>query len=262
MRYENFRELLRAALGDVGLRFAHASSIIETVELGAGERRWEGRVDVHPEVELDPFHVSATIAFRWSPFDAARSYTCEEDLLAELVGRRASRGTKTAPRFVRVDLRLAATLPYGSTTPVPQSDLFAAWTASVSKHIGEVLTEVRERQGRVTAVLGYAGELEAECRCDAGGVLSIAGLSVSGFRLVRVPRVWDDPERRKAEQPMEREMRRLAATLRAGVDGWARGIGELAAWIRTSAPPPDARAAQPSFADDELDPSGGLDTLH
>ncbi len=262
MQYESFRDALRGALEDVGLPFAHAAHIRETVELGVGERRWEGRVEAHPGAKVDPFHVTATIEFRWSPFDAARSYTCEEDLLSELLGRRASGATKTSPRFVRVDVRLAATLPYGSTMPLPESDLFAAWTASVNEQLGKILAEVRQRQGRVTAVLGHAGDLEAECRCAGSGVISVTRLSVSGFRLARVPRVWDDPVRRGAERPVEREMERLATTVRAAFDAWAREIAGLAAWIRYSAPPADARAIEPSFDDDEPDSSGGPETVH
>jgi hypothetical protein len=63
---------------------------------------------------VEPFHAGATSNFRWSPLDSARSYTCEEDLLTELFGRRAGRSTQ--PRQMRVDIVLGATLPYGSTT--------------------------------------------------------------------------------------------------------------------------------------------------
>lgn len=261
MRYEEFRDSLRGALEDVGLGFAHARHVVETVELGTGRQCWEGRVDAPPGAKVDPFYVSAAISFRWSPLESARSSTCEEDLLTELVGRRASRATKTSPRFVRVDLNLAATLPYGSTTPVPQSDVLSAWTTSVSEHLDEILTDIRQRQGRVTAVLGHVGEVEAGCRCAADGVLSMTGLSVSAFRLVRVPRVWDDPERRQAERSVVREMERLAAPARAAFDCWAQGIAELAAWLRYSAPPADARPIQPSF-DDDPDSGGSPETIH
>src|SRR6266404_9884475 len=67
----------------------------------------------------DHFHVSAEIGFEWNPADAARAYTCEEDLLTELIGKR-KRPTRTERRWTRIDLSLHASLPYGSTTPMPE----------------------------------------------------------------------------------------------------------------------------------------------
>jgi hypothetical protein len=48
----------------------------------------------------EPFHVSAEIGFDWSPVDAARAYSCEEDLLTQLMGTRR-RPTRTEHRWTR-----------------------------------------------------------------------------------------------------------------------------------------------------------------
>lgn len=68
-----------------------------------------------------------------------------------------------------------------------------------AENCAQVGTEHKERQGQLIAILGYLEEVEAKARCDAEGMLSLKGVSVKGFRLVRVPRVWDDPDRRNAE---------------------------------------------------------------
>jgi len=97
------------------LFFPHADRPTETIDLVTTERRWRVFVFRNAPQQAEPFHVSAKISFGWSPFEAARSYTREEDLLSELLGRR-ERPTKTEPRILRVDIVLRASLPYGSTT--------------------------------------------------------------------------------------------------------------------------------------------------
>ncbi len=109
MRYDEFRDRLQNALRQTGLFFQHAGSA-ETMELANASRHWEGYVRRASLEELEPFHVSAKVTFEWSPVDAARAYTCEEDLLTELLGRK-QRYPKTRQRWTRVDLALRATLP-------------------------------------------------------------------------------------------------------------------------------------------------------
>jgi len=186
MRYDEFRDQLQEALQDVGLFLQRIGNPIETIELSGTGRRWKVYISRSSPPNAEPFHVSAKIAFDWSPFDTARSYTCEEDLLTELLGRE-KRPSKTAQRFTRVDLELQASLPYGSTTTIPDPQLFGSWTDSVSQKLDKLLTERKERQGRLIAVLGSLEEVKVEARFDAGGILSLKGVSVAGFRFVRVP---------------------------------------------------------------------------
>ena len=115
MRYDEFRDQFQDALRDVGLFQQCIGNPIETIELSDTGRHWKAYISRDLPPNTEPFHVTAEIAFDWSPFDAARSYTCEEDLLTELVGRK-KRPSKTEPRLTRVDLELHASLPYGSTT--------------------------------------------------------------------------------------------------------------------------------------------------
>ncbi len=55
------------------------------------------------------------------------------------------RGTKTQRRWTRVDLERYASLPYGSTTPIPEPKVFSSWTGSVGEKLDKLLTDVNER---------------------------------------------------------------------------------------------------------------------
>ena len=87
MRYDEFRDQLEAALQRNGLHF-HSLERVETIELVNTVRHWKVYAHGAAPPSTEPFRVSAEIGFAWSPFDAARSYAREEDLLTELIGRR------------------------------------------------------------------------------------------------------------------------------------------------------------------------------
>ena len=168
----------------------------------------------------------------------------------------------TERRWIRVDLSLYAGLPYGSTAPLPDPQVFGSWIADVGKKLNELLAEFKQRKQRVVAVMGACEEIEVETRCSAEGALTLKGVSVSGSRLVRIPRVWDDPDRREAEKDISEELVRLARRFRSALDEWAGRIAELAKWIRYTPPPPEARRVEPWFEDEEKDEDGGPETIH
>jgi hypothetical protein len=262
MRYDEFRGQLQDALGNEGLFRQFINNPDETIDLASTTRRWKAYVMQPSPPHAAAFHVSAKIAFEWCPFDTARSYTTEEDLLTELLGRKKHPST-TAQRFVRVDLDLQASLPYGATTSLPDSRVFGSWTDSVNQKLDKLFSEHQERQGRLIAVLGGLGELEIHTRCDAAGVLSILRISIAGFRLVRVPRVWDDPDRCRAEKGASAELARLAQRFKNAINEWAGSIAELERWIRYTPPPPEAKRVEPWFSDeDEGHEDGGPEMIH
>lgn len=261
MRYDEFRDRLQDALGDAGLLFRNGDRPVETIDLANTNRRWKIYIWRSAPQSAEPFHVAAKVAFHWSPVDTARAYTCEEDLLTKLLGGR-QRPMKTERRWIRVDLTLYANLPYGSTAPLPDAQVFGSWIALAGEKLNELLSEFKQRQQRVVAVTGACEEMEVETRCSSEGALTLKGVSVSGFRLVRVPRVWDDPDRREAEKDIGEELVRLARRFRAALDEWVGRIAELAKWIRYTPPPPESRPVEPWFGDEEEDENGGPETIH
>jgi len=231
MRYNEFREKLLDALKEGGLFAGTVDNTTETIDLAENARHWKLCIARSGRPDMEPFHVSAKISFDWSPCDSARSHICEEDLLLELLGQK-KRDLNTAQRFKRVDLELYAGLPYGSSAPIPDPQVLAAWTDSVNETLDKLLVEIKERQNQVIAVLGGREEVLIEARCEAGGMLSLKGLSVGGFRLVRVPRAWDDPDRREAEKGADNELARLAQRFKGAMDEWTRSIADLAKLVR------------------------------
>jgi hypothetical protein len=211
-------------------------------------RRWKVYVLGPSAANSEPFHVTAKIAFDWSPIDTARSYSCEEDLLTELLGP-TKHAAKTEPRLIRVDLDLYARLPCGSTTAIPEALTFRSWADSIKQKLDTVFTESKWRQEQLVGVLGSLDEIDIASKCDSAGVLSFKGLSVAGFRMVRVPRVWDDPDRRDAEKGAAAELSRLVQMFKYSLDEWSASIVELARWIRYTPLPLETKRVAPPFED-------------
>jgi hypothetical protein len=77
---------------------------------------------------------------------------------------------------------------------------------------------------------------------------------------VQIPRVWDDPQRRDREKDISEELAGLAHRFRDASDEWTKDVGDLAAWIRYSPPPTDARPMEPWFEEENED--GGPESIH
>jgi hypothetical protein len=81
--------------------------------------------------------------------------------------------------------------------------------------------------------------------------------------MVRVPRMWDDPDRRDAEKGATTELSKLAQKFKCSLDEWRISIAELAKWIRYTPPPADAiQVEQPFEEQEDEDREGGGQTIH
>jgi hypothetical protein len=140
--------------------------------------------------------------------------------------------------------------------------VFGAWTAAVVAQADAAFTDVEERGGRVVGVLGGHGYLEVQAHGNPDGLMSLSAVAISGFRIVRVPRVWDSPERRAVERDPRADIARLVRTFKTALDQWTKSITALAAWIRYSPPPPGAKAMEPWFDDQVEDDDNGPETTH
>ncbi len=260
MRYEEFRDHLQIALRDAGILRQSYVTTNESIDLKTTTRHLEIYISGPSNPDTEPFYVSAKIAFDWNPFDSARSYTCEEDLLTELLGR-GKTPSRIRPRHTRVDLVLRANLPWGSTAAVPEPRIFGTWAASLRQELDEVFTESSWRRGQLAAILGSLEEIHIDSKPDSTGRLSIEGLSIKGFRMVRVPRIWDDPDRREKEKGAGTELARLARKFRYSMEEWNTAIIELSRWIRYAPPPDDAKRTAPPPKRKSHD-DGGPETIH
>ena len=261
MRYDEFRDQLEAAL-----RRMVFTSMASNVSRPSSSRTLCG---IGRSVPTEP-HLRAP-----SP-STSRLRSASRGAPSTLLDRTRAKKTssrshwqeeataRTERRWTRVDLWLHARLPYGSTTAMPEPQLFGAWTASILEKIHGAFAEVEEKEGRIVAVLGAHGDVDVLAHCQPDGVVSLKGLAISGFRIVHLPRVWDDPDRRKAEKDPHAELDRVARTFKATLDEWTKSVSELAAWIRYSPPVAGAKPVEPWFEDlrEDDDNDGGPETIN
>jgi hypothetical protein len=223
MRYDEFRDRWLAALRGARVP-SYQDRPEETVNLTTMGRRWEVHVIGR---SADPFHSAATIGFDWDPFESARSYTCEEDLLTDLHGRRAARSTQ--PRLIRMDFVFRAGLTWGSTIPLPAAEVWNPWAEAVQEKLDDTLAVTRRRKAPGSV---WRGELELEGAAAPDGSFALHGISSSSGELIVIPRVWSDSRRQEREGSATKRIEELAARIRKGLDAWLDSVDELARWLR------------------------------
>jgi hypothetical protein len=133
---------------------------------------------------------------------------------------------------------------------MPDAQLFGPWAGSTGETLAGLLTGFKEREGQVVEVTGACEDVAVEARVSPDGVLSLKGLSVSGFRIARIPRVWDDPARREAEKDIAGDLAALARRFKNAFDAWAGAAADLAGWMRYTPPPAGAAPLEPRFEDE------------
>ncbi len=243
MRYDEFRDRWHDALIKAGFLSAQDRPD-ETVDVTTGERRWRAtRLLLSQRTE--PFTSSARVDFRWDPFESARSFTCEEDLLTDLLGRARSHAN-TEPRMLRVDIRYRAALPYGSTQPLPDAAVWEPWVGSIEDRLDSALAP-----GRQKGLPAWRGDLEIRGSTGEQGTM-LNDVSVPAFEMIMLPRVWDDPKRRAKERGADKQIEQLAIRFGHGFEAWLAGVSELGAWLRHTPTPPPPRPRR----------RGGSETTH
>jgi hypothetical protein len=187
MDHDTFRRAWLDALADVGLQ-ATPPTPEDTLELRTLDRRHSARVVAFPEPRLEPFTASIELAWRWTPLLSARSRTSEEDMLSELLGRAHTELVTELP-WLRVDVHLRATLPWGRPIPVPNGASLTRWQLAVATALQPFLRTRAERVGRkLEAVHAYLGTPELKVACSEDGELQLLELELEAWRGVTLPR--------------------------------------------------------------------------
>ncbi len=119
MTYEEFKQAWIYALRESGLPRMSAHEGTETLNLRHLDRRFESFVEPVGGQQAEPFHVAASLAWRWDALFTARTNSTEEDMLTAVLGRDVNRKARTARSAMRVDVTLSANLPYGEAIPMP-----------------------------------------------------------------------------------------------------------------------------------------------
>ena len=155
----------------------------EKLNLRTTDRTMKVHLEPIRRSDAEPFHVAASISFRWDSLLTARSATKEDDMLTELFGRNeAARMLTELPR-IRIDLELHASLPWGKPLPMPSKSVWSSWARETLGRLERIepLTpdeHVRESPDGNLEVLAWQGAPKVELSCTASGELQLEGMSV------------------------------------------------------------------------------------
>ena len=178
-----------------------------------------------------PFHVSASVSFRWDAFLTARTATIEEDVLTELLGREAAHGIETEQPWIRVDIALRAGLDYGKSLPMPSPDAWTRWLRETSGRLEDVERIVAEGEVRGPpaggrSVLAWQGAPEIKVRGGPAGQLRLGEVEVAAFQGIDLPRQWDDPNRPRDDDPDE-QLAAMFKRVKAALFAWGEMVDHL-----------------------------------
>jgi hypothetical protein len=225
MRYDEFRDAFLRSLREAGLH-SHIGRPTETVDLTTTTRRWEIPLGDSLPQRSEPFLASAMVSFKWDPFESARTYTTEEDLVTELLGRDED-PPETMPRHLRTDIVLRATLPYDSQVPMPARQTWRSWSLRVDDALAPFLpTDVAQHEGGIVIVMGWRGRVQVESSCSDTGEHSLDAVSLPSWQAVVPPRIRDAVDE-EPEGDIDRQLRKLAKRYRNAYDAWMECVIEL-----------------------------------
>jgi len=224
MRYNELRDTLLRALQDSRFRVIGRPS--ETIDLTTTTRRYEIFLEDVAVQRAEPFYVAASVAFRWDPFESARTYTNEDDLITELLGRH-DETIDTMPRSLRVDFVLKASLSYEIQVPLLGVDRWRSWAHATHESLHTLLpTEAPEHRGRPIVVTGWGGTVAVESECSATSEILLRVVSLPSWQSVILPRLRDSLDE-EPEVDVDRQLDVLARRYRTALDTWTDCIAEL-----------------------------------
>jgi len=230
MRYEDFRATWDAALRDAG--FLSIGPPNQTFDTESCTKKYQVFVEPRGGQDGAPFHVTATLSFSWDALKTARTATSEEDMLTTLFGRAQEGLVDTEAPWLRVDVKLNASLAWGKPLPMPTPGHYRRWAREVTARLEKMsplLPEetVRETHDGDLEVLGYKDDPELRVKCDGEGVLWLTSVALSGWEAITLPRLWSDFDRHD-DDPRE-ALDQMFARVRAALHAWMECLDHLTA---------------------------------
>jgi hypothetical protein len=224
MNYEQFRAAWYKALTKAGMGpFLFPPT--ETVDLDSMSRTYQVYVHFGRSQEVEPFHVSARLRWTWDAMQAARTATTEEDALMLFLGDEG-RCQDTERPWLRVDVTLSATLPWGSPLPLPEPAMWRDWLADVTERLEPLLSTDWETRDEKMAIFASRSEPEVRVQPGADGQLCLAGVKLSAWERIDLPRQWDDPDRDQDEEPHE-QLADFVERVWEAMDEWNQSLAHL-----------------------------------
>ena len=230
MRYDEFKATWTNALLESGLRIFGVEAE-ESLDLSSLCRCYE--VSVSPlggGRDAEPFLVTAGLSWRWDALQEARTATTEEDLLTTLLGRDVADSVETEEPWLRVDVVLRATLPWGQPLPLPTQEALQQWTREVTGRLERTEPLLPEKTVEETswgrlAALAWKGQPELKATCTADGVLKVERVELASWQAINPPRIWDHPDR--MDEGPEEQLAAFFARVRQALHAWVECLDHL-----------------------------------
>jgi hypothetical protein len=198
--YDDYIMVWKDALAKSGLSVG--GFVTEAIVLRDMTRKYRAYASLRRLPPPDGFNVTAELSWNWDALLSARSATVEEDMLMQVLGD-DRRDVPTVPPFLRVDIVLHATRPWGKPEPMPTAPMWKRWVALTQSRLAPLLLrDVDDNDGNL-AVMAWRGEPEAKFVCQSDGQLALVAVEVSAWEGMMLPRQWDDPARGYDEEPDE-----------------------------------------------------------
>jgi hypothetical protein len=229
MTYEEFREAFMAAFGESKLGMIGLWPD-EKIDLRTTDRTLKVHLEPIRRSGAEPFHIAATVSFRWDSLLTARSATKEEDMLTELFGRNEAAELLTELPGIRIDLELHASLPWGKPLPMPSKSAWSSWARETMGRLESIepLTpdeHVRESPDGSLEVLAWQGAPKVELSCATSGELQLEGVSVEAMQIMTLPRTLDSGE--PSDEGPEEQLRDMFHRVRAALVAWSESLDHL-----------------------------------
>lgn len=232
MTYEEFKAAFLYALRESHLPTIHGDDVAEEwLDLHSTDRRVKVYVEPLGGQDVEPFHVTAELSWRWESLHTARSRSCEEDVLVELLGREDAEDLQTEPPWLRVDIILRASLPYGEKRPMPAPATWRKWVREAMgrlERIERVVPDdmVEERDGGLLAVLAWQGELEVRAACGLDGELLFESVRLASWQSITLPRKLNNSD--SEDEPPDVQLAAMFQRVRAALHAWMEVMDHLA----------------------------------
>jgi hypothetical protein len=222
MKHEPVRTAWLDALRSQALlsRFDFSEDLIDIRTMA---RKHSVRIGLDMPQYAEPFLASMRLGWTWTPVHSARTYTNEDDMLSELLGREQADTVVTEPPWVRVDIEMHATLPFGNPLRTQGPDALRRWTREATRALEPTLrTKVERNAHGVEAVHACLGEPEARVQWNDSSELLLLGVELASWRGVELPRASDVDSPFEADTATQ--LQRLAVDAHAAFAAWTRSL--------------------------------------
>jgi len=225
MDYAHFRKIWDDALDRSALP-AEAPSVDERLDLTSMDRLYRVLIPYRfHDISKSPFTVTVGFNWRWDALLSARFATTEDDLLTELFGR--NHPVRSEVPFLRVNVVLQANLPRDGFYPLPDEMAWRAWSEEVEALVSPYFPLLAGDDPRKPAMVSWLDQPEIQLTGFSAGQLSLSGVSLTAGQLIRLPRQWDDRQRRRDDPQPDLQIDELFVRAGMGVEAWWDALDEL-----------------------------------